>query len=153
MRFLGEIQCSVDDKGRIKMPSSLKKQFPVEDNGKFMIAKDIEDCLVVYPMQTWEKQEQTLRKLNDFNPSHRAFKNAITVGLTEIELDNADRFLIAKSLMKYVSNAKEVILKGQFDRIQIWEAGKYEQYIQGNLSNINALADNVSSYLDSLEKK
>jgi len=46
-----------------------------------------------------------------------------------------------------------VILKGQFDRIQIWEAGKYEQYIQGNLSNINALADNVSSYLDSLEKK
>jgi MraZ protein len=104
-------------------------------------------------MQTWEKQEQTLRKLNDFNPSHRAFKNAITVGLTEMELDNADRFLISKSLIKYVSNAKEVILKGQFDRIQIWEAGKYEQYIQGNLSNINALADNVSSYLDSLEKK
>lgn len=153
MRFLGEIQCSVDDKGRIKMPSSLNRHFPKEDGKRFMIAKDIEDCLVIYPLSTWDKQEQKLSKLSDFNPTHRAFKNAITVGLTEIELDSADRFLISKSLMKYISNAKDVILKGQFDRIQIWEVSKYEQYIQGNIGNIAEIANDVSKYLDSLENK
>jgi MraZ protein len=153
MRFLGEIQCSVDDKSRIKMPAVMKKQFPAADSGRFMIAKDIEDCLVIYPMQTWDKQEQKLAKLSDFNPTHRAFKNAITVGLTEMELDNADRFLISKSLMRYISSAKEVILKGQFDRIQIWDANKYEQYIQGNISNISAIAEDVAKYLDSVENK
>jgi MraZ protein len=153
MRFLGEIQCTVDDKGRIKMPTVMKKQFPASDSGRFMIAKDIEDCLVIYPMQTWDKQEQKLTKLSDFNPTHRAFKNAITVGLTEVELDNADRFLISKSLMRYISSAKEVILKGQFDRIQIWDANKYEQYIQGNISNISAIAEDVAKYLDSVENK
>ena len=75
--------------------------------------------------------------------------NAITVGLTEVEMDNADRFLISKQLMKYIGNAKDVILKGQFDRIQVWDATKYDQYIQGSLSNMQQLAAEVSQYLDS----
>lgn len=152
MRFLGEIQCSVDDKGRVKMPASLKKQFPASDAGRFMIAKDLEDCLVIYPLATWEQQEKTLSKLNDFKPSHRAFKSAITIGLTEMEMDNADRFLISKHLMKYIGNAKDVILKGQFNKIQIWEVSKYEQYTQGSIANMPAIADEVSDFLDSLDK-
>jgi MraZ protein len=152
MRFLGEIQCSVDDKGRIKMPSSMKRHFPGEDNISFMIAKDIEDCLVIYPMPTWDKQEQKLAKLSDFNPVHLAFKNAITAGLTEVSLDNADRFLISKSLTKYIVNAKEVVLKGKFDRIQIWEVSKYEQYIQNTIGNITEIAGEVAKYLDSTDK-
>ncbi len=153
MRFQGEIQCSVDDKGRIKMPASLAKHFPAEDGNRFVIAKDLEDCLVIYPLQTWDKQEQKLAKLNDFNPTHRAFKSVLTVGLTEMELDNAGRFLISKSLMKYIGSAKEVILKGQSDRIQIWEVSRYEQFIQGNIGNISAIAEDVSKYLDGLSEK
>ena len=71
------------------------------------------------------------------------------MGLTEVEMDNADRFLISKQLMKYIGNAKDVILKGQFDRIQVWDAQKYEQYIQGSLANMQDLAADVSEYLDS----
>jgi DNA-binding transcriptional regulator/RsmH inhibitor MraZ len=67
-------------------------------------------------------------------------------------MDNADRFLISKQLMKYIGNAKDVILKGQFDRIQVWETSKYEQYIQGNLANMQDLAADVSEYLDSKTK-
>lgn len=150
MRFIGEIQCNVDDKGRVKMPVSFKKHFEAESAVRFMIAKDIEDCLVIYPMATWEKQENMLMKLNDFNPAHRAFKNTITIGLTEIELDSADRFLISKQLMKYLGNAKEVVLKGQFDRIQIWESAKYEAYTAGNINAVEQNAAEVAKYLDSI---
>ena len=153
MRFLGEINCSVDDKGRVKMPVSYSRQFPETDKSRFMIAKDLEDCLVIYTLEGWKAQEEKLKQLNPFNPKHRAFINAITVGLTEVEMDNADRFLISKQLMKYIGNAKEVILKGQFDRIQVWEATKYDQYIQGNLANMQDLAAEVSQYLDSVEQK
>jgi DNA-binding transcriptional regulator/RsmH inhibitor MraZ len=51
--------------------------------------------------------------------------------------------------MKYIGNAKDVVLKGQFDRIQVWDATKYDQYIQGSLSNMQHLAAEVSQYLDS----
>ena len=149
MRFLGEINCSVDDKGRVKMPVSYSRQFPETDKSRFMIAKDLEDCLVIYTLSGWKAQEEKLKQLNPFNPKHRAFINAITVGLTEVEMDNADRFLISRQLMKYIGNAKEVILKGQFDRIQVWESSKYDQYIQGNIANMQDLAADVSQYLDS----
>ena len=140
----------MDDKGRVKMPSALRKQFPEGDKGRFMIAKDIEDCLVIYPMQTWEKQEDLMGKLNPFNLKHQQFINAITVGLTEMEMDSADRFLVAKSLLKYLGNSKEVVLKGKNDRVQVWDAARYEQYTQGNIANIQTLADEAASHLDSL---
>ncbi|HWB63766.1 MAG TPA: division/cell wall cluster transcriptional repressor MraZ [Chitinophagales bacterium] len=152
MVFRGQYDCTMDDKGRIKMPAALRKQFPAEDGARFMIAKDIEDCLVIYPMKTWEKQEALLAKLNPFNLKHQQFINAITVGLTEMEMDNADRFLVAKSLVKYLGGNKEVILKGKNDRVQVWDANKYEQYTQGNIANIQALADEAAAHLDSLNE-
>jgi len=153
MAFRGQYDCTMDDKGRIKMPSALRKQFAAEDGSKFMIAKDIEDCLVVYPMKTWEKQEATLQKLNPFNTSHQKFINAITVGLTEVEMDSADRFLVSTSLKKYLGAGKDIVMKGKFDRIQVWEANKYEQYTQGNISNIQGLADEAAAYLDTLNEE
>ncbi|MFN8287919.1 MAG: division/cell wall cluster transcriptional repressor MraZ [Chitinophagales bacterium] len=153
MTFRGQFDCTMDDKGRIKMPSLLRKQFPAEDGSRFMLAKDIEDCLVIYPMKTWEKQEALLAKLNPFSLKHQQFINAITVGLTEIEMDSADRFLVGKSLMKYLGNSKEIVLKGKFDRIQVWDAAKYEQYTQGNISNIQGLAEEAAAHLDSLNEE
>jgi MraZ protein len=152
MNFLGQFDCTMDDKGRVKMPSAMRKQFNDKDGGKFMIAKDIEDCLVIYPMATWEKQEALLQKLNPFNPRHQQFVNAITVGMTEVEMDGSDRFLVSKSLVKYLGSGKDIVLKGKFDRIQVWDANKYEQYTQGNISNIQGLADDAAKYLDELEK-
>ncbi|MBS1595595.1 MAG: MraZ N-terminal domain containing protein, partial [Bacteroidetes bacterium] len=64
MRFLGEINCSVDDKGRVKMPVSFSRQFAEGDKGRFMIARDLDDCLVIYPLETWKAQEEKLRQLN-----------------------------------------------------------------------------------------
>lgn len=148
MTFRGQYDCSMDDKGRVKMPALLRKQFPAEDGGRFMIAKDMEDCLVIYPMKTWEKTEQQLLGLNTFSLKHQQFINALTVGLTEIELDSADRFLISKSLIKYLGNSKDIILKGKFDRIQVWDAAKYEQYTQGNIANIQSLADEAAAHID-----
>ena len=43
-------------------------------------------------------------------------------------------------------------MKGKFDRIQVWEANKYEQYTQGNISNIQGLADEAAAYLDTLNE-
>ena len=46
MAFRGQYDCTMDDKGRIKMPSALRKQFAAEDGSKFMIARDRHDLVV-----------------------------------------------------------------------------------------------------------
>ncbi|MCW5909335.1 MAG: division/cell wall cluster transcriptional repressor MraZ [Chitinophagales bacterium] len=153
MNFLEQYECTMDDKGRVKMPAALRKEFGAGEKVKFKIAKDIEDCLVIYPLETWSKQEEQLRKLNPFNIKHQRFINTVTAGLTEVEFDSADRFLISTTLKKYLGNSRDIILKGKFDRIQIWDAQKYEQYTQGNISNIQELSEDVAAYLDGLNEE
>jgi MraZ protein len=153
MDFFGQYDCTMDEKGRIKMPATLRKQFGPEDGNKFMIAKDLEDCLVIYPMQTWNELAARLKKLDRIKSSHQKFISAITVGLTEVEMDNADRFLVSKSLTKYLGAGKDIVMKGVFDRIQVWEANKYDQYTQSNISNVEPLADEIAAYLDTKENK
>lgn len=151
--FRGQYDCTMDDKGRIKMPAALRKQFPKDEEGAFMIAKDIEDCLVIYPMKEWEKQEARLMQLNDFDPELRQFATSMMIGLTEVQFDSADRFLVSKSLMKYLGNSKDVILLGRFTKIQIWDAAKFEQYNNGGIANIKDLAAKAATYLDKLNKE
>ncbi len=152
-RFRGEFNCTVDDKGRIKMPVSLRAQFPKEDDGKFMMKKGLDDCLEIYPMKTWEKEEAKLEMLDKYNPVHRHFASGFTIGLMESSFDNSDRFLIPKNMMKYISNAREVIVKGDLDCIQIWDLNKYEQFTNGNLGNIHSLSIEVSKYLNEQQAK
>ncbi|MFN8276394.1 MAG: division/cell wall cluster transcriptional repressor MraZ [Chitinophagales bacterium] len=151
MKFLGEYVCSVDEKGRVKMPAAFFKQFPVEDKGTFMLGRDIDDCLVIYPMATWAEQEANLEKLNPYNKEHRNFINVVTAGVSEVEMDNANRFLISKQLMRMLGNSKEVVLKGLFKKIQVWDVNKYEQFIAAQNERVSELADAVSKVFD--EKK
>jgi DNA-binding transcriptional regulator/RsmH inhibitor MraZ len=67
-------------------------------------------------------------------------------------MDSADRFLISKSLQKYLGATKDIVLKAKRDRIQVWDAAKFEQYTQVNIANIQPLADEAARYLDDLEK-
>lgn len=152
MAFRGQYDCTMDDKGRIKMPSALHKQFSAEDGNRFMIARDIEECLVIYPMETWKQEEAKLKKLNLNNTDHRRYMNAITAGLTEVELDSADRFLVSKTLMKFLGNAKEIVMLGMLDRIQVWDEKKFTPYNQENVANIGQLSNIIGAYLEEKDK-
>lgn len=151
--FRGQFNCTIDDKGRIKMPVSFKTQFPAEDKGCFILKKGLDDCLEIYPLATWEQEEEKLRKLDRYNPVQRAFYSTYTIGISDMALDSADRFLIPKSLMGYINNTREVILKGELDCIQIWEANRFNEFVANNLANMHQYSIEVSNYLNELERK
>ena len=52
--FLGEFECKVDAKGRILLPSNLKKQLSPAAEEKFVLNRGFEKHLVLYPMNEWK---------------------------------------------------------------------------------------------------
>ena len=61
--FIGEYTCKVDAKGRIMLPSAFKKQLPATALEKFVAKRDVfEKCLVMYPIEEWERQNRIIRK-------------------------------------------------------------------------------------------
>lgn len=129
--FIGEYPCSVDVKGRILLPSALKKQMSPDAKEGFVVRKDIfEKCLVLYPMDEWEVQVKRLRsRLNPYKREHNKLLREFYKNTAELSLDGANRILIPKYLMELIGAAKDVILHGTDSKIEIWSKDSYQMGI------------------------
>ncbi len=132
--FIGEYTCKLDAKGRVILPSAFKKQMTGSSPERFVIKKDIfEKCLVLYPYQEWERQNKNLRKkINPYKKEHNKFLRQFFKGMAEIMLDANNRLLIPKRLLDEVEVEKEVIMAGQYGKIEIWAKNLYEQIEMGD---------------------
>jgi len=125
--FLGDYTCKVDAKGRIILPSAFKKQMPADADDRFVVRRDIfVNCLVLYSIEDWNKQIETIRKnTNPYNREHNMFLRNFFKGTAELSLDNNNRLLIPKRLMDQIGASRDVVLAGQDGRIEIWPEEVY----------------------------
>lgn len=134
--FIGDYPCKLDAKGRFLLPSAFKKQLDASGTtarDTFVVKKDIfENCLVLYPMDEWERQNDLIRaKLNPYKREHNQFLRGFHRGKAEVSLDSANRLLLPKRLLEQVGIGKEVVLAGLDGKIEIWAKHAYEQMEQG----------------------
>lgn len=127
--FIGDYNCKVDAKGRITLPSAFKRQMQAGVQEDFVLKSDVfEPCLILYPMKEWERQNQIIRsKTNPYNKEHARFLRMFFSGTAEVVLDGNGRILIPKKLLEFAGITREAVMAGQYGKIEIWAAGRYEQ--------------------------
>jgi MraZ protein len=127
--FIGEHTCKLDPKGRLLFPASFKKQMTGSNQEKFVIKKDIfENCLVLFPNAEWERQIRVIRKkINPYKKEHNIFLRRFYKGMAELQLDASNRLLIPKRLLDEIEADKDLVMAGQFGKIEIWAREKYER--------------------------
>ena len=140
-QFHGEFDCKLDPKGRLMMPTSLRKQLPTEAQEKFMINRGFEKCLVLYPMNEWIKIVEDVNQLNDFIKRNREFSRYFHRGATELELDNTGRILLPKRLLEFAGIDKEIVLSARNNKIEIWAPDKYEALFNDEPEGYSSLAE------------
>ena len=109
-QFLGEFECKVDPKGRIMLPAGLKKQLSPAAEGRFVINRGFEKCLVLYPLNEWQTISAEVNKLNLYNKKNRDFARYFFRGASELMLDGTNRLLLPKALTEYAAIDKDLIL-------------------------------------------
>lgn len=142
--FIGEYTCRVDSKGRIMLPSAFKKQLPATAQEKFVVKRDVfEKCLVMYPIEEWERQNRIIRKnTNPYNKEHSRFLRMFYQGTAELVLDSNSRFLVPKRLMDFSGIGKEAILAGQYGKIEIWAEKQYGK-VSDEVPDFTSLAEKI----------
>ncbi len=128
--FLGEYEATIDAKGRFLLPAGFKKQLPGDAVPRFVINRGFEKCLTLYPIQSWEPIFSEISQLNDFDPKVREFRRFFLNGATEVELDSAGRLLLPKNLISHASLDKDIVLVSAVNKIEIWDANKYNQFFE-----------------------
>ena len=126
-QLLGEFECKIDAKGRMRLPSQLLKQYGPREEYRFVINRDVDGCLILYSIDIFERISTEVNKLNQYVKKNRDFIRYFYRGVHEVVLDNADRILLTKRLLDYAGISKDVILTARPDCVEIWDADRYEE--------------------------
>ncbi|GAA4328101.1 division/cell wall cluster transcriptional repressor MraZ [Mucilaginibacter gynuensis] len=141
--LLGEYDCKLDAKGRMMIPSDLKKQLPgVEDEG-LVILRGFEKQLTIYTKTEWDNTVNDLSKLNQYDKINRDFLRFFTRGAMGLSVDGAGRVLLPKSLLDYAGISNEVILSCQLNKIEVWEPVAYDKLMNSVPDDFAAMAERV----------
>lgn len=142
--FIGTYECKIDDKGRLKVPSSLIKQMENFDNKAFVVKRSVfQPCLEVYPMNAWDKVMGKINKLNRFIKKNADFIRMFTAGVKIVELDNAGRLQISKDLTVFANLQKEIVITSAGELFEIWDKDDYEKVISISEDDFANLAEDV----------
>lgn len=142
--FIGTYECKIDDKGRIKLPSSLVKQMENFGGDTFVVKRSVfQCCLEVYPMTVWEKLMVKINKLNRFQKKATDFVRQFTAGLKTVEPDNAGRLQISKDLTVFANLTKDIVITSAGELFEIWDKEDYEKVIATSEEDFAQLAEEV----------
>jgi MraZ protein len=143
MNLLGEFDCTMDAKGRIRLPSGLIKQLGERETYGFVLNKGFEKHLTLYPQETWDKTVEGFASLNPYDSDTRNFLRRFHNGATPIEMDDQGRILIPKRLAEYAGLDKEIILSAWGDKIELWNADDFDRFMNDDSTNMTDLAQKV----------
>lgn len=141
--FKGSYAYSADSKGRVNIPAKLRKYVSSEANDTFIITRGFEQCLFVYPLDEWNKLEESIRQLSPTNAQHRFFMRVLLERATESQLDGQFRISIPKELLQFAGIENEVLIIGVLEHIEIWNPQQYEQYLKTQAQSYESVAQTV----------
>ena len=152
LNLIGVHECKMDAKGRVAIPSALKKQLlPVLDKGFVLKRSVFQKCLELYPMDEWEQTMSKVNKLNRFVKKNNDFIRMFTAGVKLLEVDGSNRINVPKDLMNFAGLTGDLVLSSSVGMIEIWDKSKYEDSINDPEVDFGALAEEVMGSLNEPE--
>ena len=144
VNLIGTYECKADAKGRLMLPSQLKKQLnAVLDEGFVLKRAVFQPCLELYPLSEWNTLMSKVNKLNRFVKKNNDFIRRFTAGVKIVELDVSGRLLVPKDLHLFAGISKEVVLSSSVNIIEIWDKDNYEKAIDDAAGDFGELAEDV----------
>ena len=136
--FMGEYHHTIDDKGRITIPSKLRYEL----GEQFIVTKGLDGCLFIYPKEEWNNIANKYKELPNTKDARnylRFFLSGATIG----EFDKQGRLNIPRPLIKYADLKKECVVIGVNERLEIWSKERFEQFLLDNEDSISDIADKL----------
>ncbi len=141
--FKGQYIHIIDSKGRVNIPSKLRRYISAEANGSFVMTQGIDRCVDLYPKDHWSDLESKLTKLNIYDQKDMRFIRMMLFNATEDTLDGQSRILIPQNLIEYAEIKNEVLILGAMKKIEIWNPDIFNQYIKSSEQSFEQIASEV----------
>jgi len=126
-RFRGRFDYSIDEKGRINIPFKFRNLMPPEAQSTFVICRAPDGCLWAYPLNEWEKFEDSLIAMPMTKGVNR-FQREIQNTLCDSVLDKQGRVTLTPHQIQIAGIKKDVSIVGRGRHLEIWGSERFEDY-------------------------
>ncbi len=87
---------------------------------------DFDKCIMVYPLEEWERVEEKLRSLPQSQKEVKEYMRYVYSNASECELDKQGRILIPPPLRESARINKGVIVVGMLNKMEIWDKAAWD---------------------------
>jgi MraZ protein len=110
--FRGNHPARVDEKGRLKLPAEFKRRIDEQYGTQFYITSKDGRVAEIHPLQEWEKFEQKLADIPNFNPAKKKLLDRLNYYGQMAEMDQQGRVLLPQILRESAKVTGEVVVFG-----------------------------------------
>lgn len=125
LALLGEYEHTLDEKGRLTLPSRLRPYF----EGGIVITKGVDRCLFAFPPEEWAVFKSNVKMNADLTARGRQLSRMFFSMAFEATLDRQGRVLLPTKLARYAGLSKDVTITGVDDRLEIWDTAEWDRYL------------------------
>lgn len=144
INLIGTYECKVDSKGRVMMPSAIKRQLGNIINQGFVLKRSVfSKCLELHPLSQWESLMSQVNQLNRFVKKNNDFIRLFTAGVKSIDADKNGRVQLPKNLISFAKIKNQVVLSSNLNMIEIWDKELYEIELKNASDDFPVLAEEV----------
>ena len=137
--LIGEYKHNLDPKKRLSIPSKFRKEL----GETAVITRGLDNCLFVFPLQSWKPFAEMLGGLSMAKQDTRSFSRLFLSGAVEVEFDSLGRILIPDVLKKYALLDRSVVIAGLFNRLEIWDEKHWNTYRANLEKNSDRIAEKL----------
>jgi MraZ protein len=123
--FLGTYLPRLDDKGRLILPAKFRDQL---ESG-VVVTRGQERCLYVFPGPEFERITDQLRQAPVTSKQARDYLRVFLSGASDEVPDKQGRITLPPVLRTYAGLERDCAVIGAGQRVEIWDAQAWEQYL------------------------
>ena len=135
--FQGETAITIDDKGRLAIPTSYRDLVARECGNRLVITYNPFDpgSLYLYPQPAWDKVRDQVNALPRTRSVSRNLQLKLVGAATFVEPDGSGRISIPASHRNAVGIDKKAVLLGMGDKFELWSEQAHHAQIRQTLTD------------------
>ncbi|MEO6263367.1 MAG: division/cell wall cluster transcriptional repressor MraZ [Luteimonas sp.] len=135
--FQGETAITIDDKGRLAIPTSYRDLVARECGNRLVITYNPFEAgsLYLYPQPVWERVRDQVNALPRTRQTSRVFQLKLVGAASFVEPDGNGRISIPASHRNAVGIEKKAVLLGMGDKFELWSEQAHHAQIRQTLSD------------------
>lgn len=131
--FSGTFEHSLDEKGRLTIPSSFRSDF----SQGAVLRKGADESVEILPRPAWNLFLKKLKSISKTDARGQLWVTRQLASAVSVELDKAGRVLLKDDLRAHAGlPVGTVVVTGALDRLKVWEPGRWAEMENDNMEDL-----------------